>query len=364
MSDPSPAAAAAPWLERDVWLACAGPFAFLPSVNTQVYYYPRGHADLQCRGISLDLPSDDAIPCTVSSVQLGYHAGSDDPYALITLQPDPKQGPAAAPEHQQPTGTRYYVKQLTARTMCVSPFTVPKPCADSLFPVLVGDGSQDRLHMLDVHGKTYRFKRSIKNGSNILTAEWNGYCQAKKLEPYMDSIVFIRRADGRLLIGSRRGGGPSIDRAPTNDLKVEPSPLVQEPAEETALPDQYFTVTYYPRQGWPFVVRRKQVDDALQLHWRQRMKVRMTAVDDHELESSRHDARTPASYDGVVSSVKNNKWWKLQVHWEEPPQGKHEDWQGPTIPNRGVNIWQVEAWRIVRESANILMLPHKKKQVD
>ena len=160
--------------------------------------------------------------------------------------------------------------------------------------------------MVDVHGHSYLFKHSFGRGSNKLTAGWNKYSQRKSIRSGNDAVVFMRRAEGGLLIGSRRGG-PSIDRA------VELIDQVHE-AEEMVAGGEPFTVTYYPRQRWAFVVPRNLVEAALDIDWQPGMPMRMAIpVDPHELESSRQFANTPAFYEGAVSVVNDSHWCKLEV---------------------------------------------------
>uniref|UniRef100_A0ACD5V029 Uncharacterized protein n=1 Tax=Avena sativa TaxID=4498 RepID=A0ACD5V029_AVESA len=332
-SSSSAAAAADPRPEREVWMALAGPFARLPSEGTQVYYFPRGHAD-QCGDVHnlADVPLDEAIPCTVSSVELHYRAASDDPYAVISLRPDqgPEQHPAATGhEERTATATRYYVKQLGG-TNDRCPFSVPKVFAEDIFPDLVGQTSQD-LPMVDVHGKQYNFSHllNVSKGSHTLSANWNNYSEDERLTLSMgkDAVVLARLAQGGFLIGLRRGG-------PSNDIALELVDNVREAVERAAARDRVFTVAYYPRQGWPFVVPRKEVHDAraLNIDWRPGMDVRMAIpVDAHEHIASRRG--TPNFFHGVISVVNNNnQWCKLQV-----------DWNGSSTPNSNVNVWQVEA---------------------
>jgi hypothetical protein len=79
------------------------------------------------------------------------------------------------------------------------------------------------------------------------------------------------------------------------------------------VPAEAFTVSYFPRQGWPFVVQRNKVDEALQLDWHQVLRVRMLVpLDVHELQSSRQ-AGTPEFFQGTITSVNDKRWCKLQV---------------------------------------------------
>jgi hypothetical protein len=90
---------------------------------------------------------------------------------------------------------------------------------------------------------------------------------------------------------------------------------VQQAAPIAAAGEDPFTVTYYPRQGWAFVVPRKEADEGLAVHWEVGMDVRLPITSDaHELEASRLADLTPAFFQGVVTAVNNNAHWaKLQV---------------------------------------------------
>ncbi|KAM0837155.1 hypothetical protein ACQ4PT_061853 [Festuca glaucescens] len=314
-------------LDRAVWLACAGPFARLPSMDAKVYYFPRGHAD-QCRGVNLplDLPLDDAKRCTVTSIELRYRPATDEAYAEITLAPDQElELLPAAIQQQEATEMRYCVRRFTGTSDDRSPISV-KSCALSIFPPLPpGQDNQD-LQAADVHGHHYTFNYSLKGGNHRLGAGWSHYCGDKRYN-IMDrnAVVFIRprAAEARFLIGSRRGSGPSIHIA--RDLVAN----VEQATQTAAAGAQTFTVTYYPRQGWPYFVPRKEqeADDGLAFGWRVGMDVRMRIpVDPHEVPESREDAKTPEFFHGVITHVNNADWCKLQVAWADG----------------SVNAWQVE----------------------
>ncbi|KAM0881624.1 hypothetical protein ACQ4PT_032832 [Festuca glaucescens] len=355
---PAAAALADRLMAQDIWMACSGPFARLPSVGTKVYYFPKGHAD-QCRGAVLPVvPADTAVPCTVESVVLRYHPLSDSPYAVISLHhgEGPAQPPAApAPAQAQFPALRYYVKHMEG-TSDDRRLTVPQPCADELFyPPLLPLVPQPRgqpypnqdMDMVTVHGEAITFKHFLQNGSNTLRSPWSNYYETKdlKMGKGKDGVVFMRCAEGPggLLIGLRRGQ-PSTDLAdelvsnfeaasaaagalPSSQLvlgQVQNVPVVQV---------NQFTVHYYPRQGWPFVVPRIEVDDTLRFNWDQGLKVRMQVpVDNHELLASRVKAGAPSYFYGDITAVNNDgRWCQLQVNWEESsapsPSGKVNTWQ-------------------------------------
>jgi hypothetical protein len=305
-------------LDRAVWLACAGPFARLPSVDAKVYYFPRGHAD-QCRGANppLHLLLQDAKQrCTVKSIELHYRPTTDEPYAVITLDHDRElELLPAAIQQEEPTEMRYCLRHLTGTSDDRSPISITS-CALSIFPPLpLGQDNQD-LQAADVHGRRYIFNHSLKGGKHRLIKGWSRYCGDKMYNIVLDSnaVVFIRprAAEARFIIGSRRGPGPSLDIA--SDQVGNVVQATQAAAAAAAAGAQSFTVIYYPRQGWPFVVPRKEADDGLAFDWQVGMDVRMRVpVDPHEVPESREEDETPDFFHGVISQVNNANWCKLQV---------------------------------------------------
>ncbi|PNT74313.1 auxin response factor 13-like [Brachypodium distachyon] len=324
-----------PELEREVWLACAGPYARLPDTGSRVYYFPRGHAD-QCLGAGHPfvpvVTKDAAFPCTVSAVELFYHADTDDPYAIITLLPNDGQGQAQAQpsDHQiNPTddskSAAYFVKQLPYDEA----FVVPKACAESLHLSFNHNKEKQTLDLLDVHRRELQFGLS---GDGRLTTGWDQYLRDKELN-HMDAVVFIRSANGQLIIGWRRG---TLCRYHASEQIQD----VKKASTAARVAGGPFRVTYYPRQGWDFVRPREEVDaaNARNIDWRPGMKVRMVCpVDDHELESSRAQRRN--SYEGIVAAVKNkySTWCKLEINWQI-------SWWSPS-PESKVPAWRVELQR-------------------
>jgi hypothetical protein len=236
-------------LDRAVWLACAGPFARLPSVDAKVYYFPRGHAD-QCRGANppLHLLLQDAKQrCTVKSIELHYRPTTDEPYAVITLAPDPELELLlpAIQQQEEATEMRYCLRHLTGTSDDRSPISITS-CALSIFPPLpLGQDNQD-LQAADVHGRRYIFNHSLKGGKHRLIKGWSRYCGDKMYNIVLDSnaVAFIRprAAEARFIIGSRRGPGPSLDIASDQVGNV-----VQATQAAAAAGAQSFTVIYYPR---------------------------------------------------------------------------------------------------------------------
>ncbi|KAK1679813.1 hypothetical protein QYE76_040675 [Lolium multiflorum] len=349
------AALADPLMAQDIWMACAGPFARLPSVGAKVYYFPKGHAD-QCRGVHLPVvPADTAVPCTVESVVLRYHAISGAPYAMISLHlgEGPAQPPAAlAPAQPQFPDLRYYVKHLEG-TSDDRRLVVPQPCADELFyppPVQnEEDETQEQyLDMVDVRGNTIRFKHVLRNGNNTLTSGWTVYFRNNGLRmgKGKDGVVLMRCVEGQggLLIGFRRGEpSPNLASELLHNFEAASAAAGAVPSNQLVLGQVQnvhanpnpFTVHYYPRQGWPFVVPRTEVDRARRLDWELGSTVIMSVpVDNHELPSSRLEAGAPPFFQGQITAVNNDdRWCQLQVNWDES--------SAPT-PSGEVNTWQVQ----------------------
>jgi hypothetical protein len=207
---------------------------------------------------------------------------------------------------------RYFVRHLTGTSDDRSPISVTS-CALSIFPALPPGAHDQVLEAADVHGRRYTFNHSLQGGNHRLLAGWSRYCGHKRYNVILErnAVVFIRprAAEARFIIGSRRGPGPSLD------IASDQVGNVVQATQAAAVGAQSFTVIYYPRQGWPFVVPRKEADDGLAFDWQVGMDVRMRVpVDPHEVPESREEDETPDFFHGVITQLVNNaNWCKLQV---------------------------------------------------
>ncbi|ONK70995.1 uncharacterized protein A4U43_C04F3640 [Asparagus officinalis] len=232
-------------------------------------------------------------------------------------------------------------------------FSVPRFCADSIFPVLDfnADPPVQNITVIDVHGKSWDF-RHIYRGTprrHLLTTGWSRFVNSKKLVAG-DSVVFIKNGDGKLFVGIRRTGrscgNPEYLRLDENFSNVgskngfsrnlKGRVPVESIVEGIRLMKvgREFEVLYYPRAGSPeFVVEKEVVDRSLVFDWREGMRVKMSV----ETE----DSSRMTWFHGTVSrkGIKNScpwsysPWRMLQVTWDEPE----------VLPNvRAVSPWQVE----------------------
>ncbi|KAJ1273599.1 hypothetical protein BS78_06G294400 [Paspalum vaginatum] len=342
----APAAAANdhPIVDRNVWLACAVPLSRLPAVGSQVYYFPHGHAEQCPAHLPAPLPAPHLFPCTVTAVALGADGHTNEVFARISLRPGPHRGAPVPPDPQPPAHhlIPYSTKGLTnSDANNGGGFSVPRYCADHVFPRLDLDSSRtpvQNITVTDMDGAEWQF-RHIYRGTprrHLLTTGWSTFVNAKLLVS-QDKAVFMRRPDGKLLIGLRREpryriADTLLAEPPRNARARVPPEDVME-AARLAAQGAPFTVTYFPRKGaGEFVVPRKEVEDALAVaaRWEPGTQVRMQVM---ESEDTRRIGWATGTLKAIVHQ---NIWRALQVDWDEPsPSSLSHN-------NASVNAWQLQ----------------------
>ncbi|KAL3641336.1 Arf17p [Castilleja foliolosa] len=318
----------APRIDAAIWHTIVGAAVKIPPPNSDVYYFPQGHleqydnpAAAQNYNIALDHP---VIPCRVVSVGLFYQPQSEQPFAKILLQP------AINPWRQQQRNNQNddpkndivsYWKVLTpSDANNGGGFSVPRACADSIFPRL--DFTVDRpaqsLIAKDPVGNAWEF-RHIYRGTprrHLLTTGWSKYVNAKLLVAG-DTVIFMRKntSDRRdeLFVGFRRSG----KYGGNNGGGADASEVMEE--IKKAVKGMAFEVVYYPRVGLPdFVVRVERVEESSEIQWGEGMRVRM----DRETEDSTRMGFVVGTIKSVLRAASGpwqaSPWRMLQVAWDEP----------------------------------------------
>ncbi|KAK6152107.1 hypothetical protein DH2020_014742 [Rehmannia glutinosa] len=333
-------------VDSQFWHACAGSMIQMPPVNSKAFYFPQGHLE-QCSE-NVDLGScprfPPCIPCTVSTIKLLATPKMDEVFAKIRLVPvnvntldfDNDGTIEANVENQDkpPAVTKMLTK---SDANCGGGFSVPKYCADMVFPKLECglNPPAQTIHVKDVHGGVWNFKHIFRGRprQHLLTTGWSGFVNSKKLMSG-DSITFMRLGNGDLCVGIRRG------RSSRGRVKVED--VIG--AATLAVSGKPFEVIYWPGAGMPeFCVRASLVMTAMRVHWSHGMRFKMA----FELE----DWMRIGWYTGTILSVEvvdpvlwpDSPWRRLQVQWDEH--------------NLLQNMKRISPWQVVLESSMPPLLP-------
>lgn len=350
-------------LDSQLWHAFAGTVVKMPAVNSIVFYFPQGH--LEQEGVSVEFRSEiripSYIPCRVSGIKYMAEGETDEVYAKISLKPvSPNElfevaddGIGVKIGSDKPLAFAKTLTQSDANNG--GGFSVPKYCADTIFPSLDYSGNPPVQTLLakDVHGKIWSF-RHIYRGTperHLLTTGWSTFVNEKKLVAG-DSIVFVRDENEEIFVGIRRvkkkglSGGPetspwwippvgrfSIPQGGfsaflkndentnsswklMNKGKMKAESVIE--AANLAANRHPFEVTFYPRTSTPeFFVQASRVKAALQIPWCSGMRFKMP----FETEDS-----VISWFMGTICSVQaadptrwpDSPWRILQVTWDEP----------------------------------------------
>ncbi|KAL3839660.1 hypothetical protein ACJIZ3_024251 [Penstemon smallii] len=341
-------------LDSHFWHACAGSMVQMPSVNSNVFYFPQGHSEHSSEKVDFrNHPKIPAyVPCKVSAIKFMADPQTDEVFAKIRLVPI--SGNEVVHDDNAVigiNGSENEDKQTKfAKTLTQSDanngggFSVPRYCAETIFPRLdySADPPVQTILAKDVHGKKWQF-RHIYRGTprrHLLTTGWSNFVNQKKLVAG-DSIVFLRAENGELCVGikrARRGNGNGVEipsgwgpyggfsaflREGESKLsgdgngRVKGEDVIE--AATLAANGRSFDVVYYPQASTPeFCVKASLVKAAMQMRWCSGMRFKMA----FETE----DSSRISWFMGTISSVQvadpirwpDSPWRLLQVAWDEP----------------------------------------------
>lgn len=321
-------------IDFSIWKAIAGSSVKVPSPGSRVYYFPEGHAEHINNFNSFSISSSSTAivspvglqpfyPCRVVRVQFLADPQSEQVVAKMLLLPghgnddgDMRDANFAIKElHGEGKGEVVEADKsdVLSFSKILTPsdanngggFSVPRFCADSIFPPLDFDAEPpvQNLFITDTSGKVFEF-RHIYRGTprrHLLTTGWSKFVNSKKLVAG-DSVVFMRKkTTGKLFVGVRRalkGSGETssrwsfaaigagtvmLDQNGINNVgnaqgfwgSVKGKPVLQ--AVEMATKGMAFEVLYYPRPGWAdFVVNAEMVECSMNVQWNAGMRIKMS----------------------------------------------------------------------------------------
>ncbi|XP_027332667.1 auxin response factor 17-like isoform X2 [Abrus precatorius] len=351
-------------VDQKLWQACAGATVKIPALHSRVYYFPRGQMEHASPSRNLSLPplirSLPFVPCYVSALDYLADPLSDEVFAKLLLTPlthtHNQNDVVVSPRFLTPLSHLHSPNDDDNRNAVVSfskiltpsdannggGFSVPRFCADSIFPPLNFDDDPpvQVLSVTDVHGVTWQF-RHIYRGTprrHLLTTGWSKFVNHKKLVAG-DSVVFVKDSDGKVFVGIRRAlrfakGEVAEEEMPANEgfsrsARGRVSARAVAAVVEAAGRKVPFEVVYYPRTGLAdFVVKAEIVEEAMKIMWVGGMRVKMG------METE--DSSRMTWFQGTVSSAsasENGPWRMLQVNWDEPEVLQNA---------KQVSPWQVE----------------------
>ncbi|XP_058742358.1 auxin response factor 18-like [Vicia villosa] len=323
-------------VDPQLWHALAGRIVQIPQVNSNIFYFPQGHAEHAYQPVNFpaDIKIPSQIPCRVAAIHYRADPDTDEVYAKLRLVPlnnsevSFDDDAVAGINDMSVTRNKYqsYTKTLTQSEVSHASFglSCPKNCAETIFPPLDYSGnptSQD-ISPTDVHGETWEFKHVYKDARkrHLLTTGWSEFV-TEKLLVSGDSLVFLRAENGDLHIGIRRskrgnkfGSNPSSKSKPVNEIGIHLVPshgeLTSSSREKDDKPQKHdignelrsdkvmgigkvkaedvieavrlgvnkqpFDVVYYPWVGTPeFFVKTSLIRTAIQNKWRCGMRFMM-----------------------------------------------------------------------------------------
>ncbi|CAM8889114.1 unnamed protein product [Rhodiola kirilowii] len=354
-------------VDPELWKVCSGSMVQVPLVDSKVFYFPQGHAEHANGTVNFndypEVPS--MVECRVASVKYMADSETDDLYLRMRLVPLRMNGVFLEPEEDDLVGNfcqdgdgeekiLSFSKTLTqSDANNGGGFSVPKYCAESLFPALdySADPPVQNLHLKDVHGMVWKF-RHIYRGTprrHLLTTGWSTYVNHKKLISG-DSVVFMRATNGELFIGTRRLNrglgkakcgwtppGGSWDSSPHSGYsmlengsigvkinyeiprmsgKVSVESVIE--SAQLASAGKAFEVDYYPRAGSAeFCVKASGVRAASRTHWCAGMKFKMPFETEDASKVSWFAGTIQAVQSADPSRWPNSPWRMLQVAWED-----------------------------------------------
>jgi hypothetical protein len=291
-----------------IWQICAGPDAKIPKIHSKVYYFPQGHLEHACRSPNSVTISQflydryrPSFPCIISAVNLFLDTLTDEVFAKLLLTPITGQDPpppTVVPGKEDDDGNNLvsYVKTLRI-TDTKSVLNIPHECAELIFP---------KLDLEKFQSLTY-----VKNSR--LRTGWSHFRKEKKLVA-KDSVVFLKNAAGKILVGIRRNTNFPAAEVGERGRNLTESAVLN--AVELADKNMEFEVVYYPtaRNWCDFVMDAKVVDDSMKIGWESGMRVKLTLKKDESSNSKTYYQPKGTIYTVFNYSSNVPNWRILEVH--------------------------------------------------
>ncbi|KEH24016.1 auxin response factor 1 [Medicago truncatula] len=303
----------------------------MPEVNSQVFYFPQGHAEHACEPVNFSayskIPS--FIPCRVEDIRYMANHETDEVYAKLRLVPMninqvsfDNDGVAGINVSETKDKHQSFAKTLTqSDANNGGGFSCPRYCAEMIFPRMDYSGNPpfQGIYPKDVHGEKWHF-RHVYRGTpkrHLLTTGWSPFVSDKKLASG-DSVVFLRSENGELRVGiwrEKRRNNVGVVR-----VEIWGKVKVLEVIEAVRLGTnmQPFDVVYYPRSGTPeFFVKTSLIGITLQIRWCPGMRFKMPIETE---DSSRISwfIGTVASVQAADPSWPDSLWRLLQPSFQQP----------------------------------------------
>ncbi|KAI5425922.1 hypothetical protein KIW84_031666 [Lathyrus oleraceus] len=377
-------------VDPQLWHAVAGGMVRIPELNSNIFYFPQGHAEHAYEPVHFpaDFKIPSQIPCRVAAIHYRADPDTDEVYAKLRLVPlhisevsfdDDAVGGGI--DNMSETKYQSYTKTLTqSDANNGGGFSCPRKCAETLFPPLDYSDmlpTQD-IFPMDVHGETWSFRHAYRGmpKRHLLTTGWSDFVTDKLLVSG-DSLVFVRDEHSDLHIGIRRSKkrndcifkfsskrklGPSYGRLTSSfgELrisdkvmgvgKVKAEDVIE--AVELCVNMKPFDVVYYPRVGTPeFFVKPSLIRKALQVRWCCGMRFKM-AIETEDSSRTHWLMGTIASVQAADPAWPDSLWRGLQVTWDQPDL---------VTNTKMLNPWEVEVVSDMPPFPFVPFLPSSKK---
>ncbi|KAL5101893.1 hypothetical protein RYX36_006220 [Vicia faba] len=318
-----------------IWQECAGSSFTVPKLHSKVYYFPIGHLEHSritpnTQTLSLLTHGGPFILCTVSSVDFLADLETDQIFAKLLLTPV-TDGSAVVPlevinEEDNGDHVVSYAKTISnSDANNGGGFSVPKACANSIFPPLdlTTPLPSQELSITDVCGVSWTIRHVSRGNPKryLFSTGWSAFVDKKQLVGG-DTLVFIKNSAEKIFVGIRRKNMVAAARKITEKTVIN--------AVELAEKNTPFEVLCYPTvDGFDFVVEDKVVKDAMNIHWCRGMRVKHTVKNDDS-------SKRCTFLHGTISAISHSSthpWRMLHVEWNDPKVSKNL---------RHVSPWQVK----------------------
>ncbi|KAI5425901.1 hypothetical protein KIW84_031649, partial [Lathyrus oleraceus] len=377
-------------VDPQLWHAVAGGMVRIPEINSNIFYFPQGHAEHAYEPVHFpaDFKIPSQIPCRVAAIHYRADPHTDEVYAKLRLVPlhicevsfdDDAVGGGI--DNMSETKYQSYTKTLTqSDANNGGGFSCPRKCAETLFPPLDYSDmlpTQD-IFPMDVHGETWIFRHAYRGmpKRHLLTTGWSDFVTDKLLVSG-DSLVFVRDEHSDLHVGIRRSKkrndcifnfsskrklGPSygglissfgelrISDKVMGVGKVKAEDVIE--AVKLCVNMKPFDVVYYPRVGTPeFFVKPSLIRKALQVRWCCGMRFNM-AIETEDSSRKHWFMGTIASVQAADPAWPDSLWRRLQVTWDRPDL---------VTNTKMLNPWEVEVVSDMPPFPFLPFLPSSKK---